>query len=127
MYELMLDSAHHMEDVIERFEWLDSMREMLIHEEDQFNLFGLFQVDMENYLKVKFAFMYHMQIPPEQIDNWPYWEYETNIELLSDVLKKKQEAEKGQGQGHQQSSMDPSREASKMMNKMKMPSAPKFK
>jgi len=85
-------------------------------------LFGLFQVNLDNYIKIKFAFMYHMQISPEEIDNWPYWEYEEYIELLSDVLKKKQDAEKGSGQ--HQSSMDPSREANKIMKSVKMP---KFK
>jgi hypothetical protein len=85
-------------------------------------LFGLFQVDLDNYIKIKFAFMYHMQIPPSEIDNWPYWEYEMNIELLSDVLKKKQQAEKeshsAQGGG------DVSQQASKMMKSVKMPSIP---
>jgi hypothetical protein len=101
-----------------------------LQESEVQGLFGMFQVNLDNYIKVKFAFMYHMQIPPEQIDNWPYWEYEEYVELLSDVLKKKQNAEKGES--NQQSSMDPSREAGKIMKNAKMPtpkmpSMPKFK
>ena len=94
-----------------------------LQDSDVQGLFGLFQVNLENYLKIKFAFMYHMQIPPEQIDAWPYWEYEEYIELLSDVLKKKQEAEKGTNQS---SNHDPSRDAGKMMSKIKS-NMPKFK
>ena len=63
--------------------------------------------------------MYHMQIPPEQIDNWPYWEYEDYVELLTDVLKKKQAAEK---ESNGQQGMNPSQEASKFMKGVKMPS-----
>jgi hypothetical protein len=85
-------------------------------------LFGLFQVDLDNYIKIKFAFMYHMQIPPEQIESLPYYEYEEYVELLSDILKKKQQSEKESSS--QQQGMDPSREASKFMRNMKMP---KFK
>ena len=93
---------------------------------DTQGLFGLFQVDLENYLKIKFAFMYHMQIPPEQIDNWPYWEYEEYVEYLSDVLKKKQAAEKESAAAH--GGGDVSQQASKMMKSVKMPSVPsKFK
>jgi hypothetical protein len=110
------NSLNHFLDLVEN---KNKQREELLNEKENFSLFGLFQVDLENYLKIKFAFMYHMQIPPEQIDNWPYWEYEEYIELLSDVLKKKQDAEKGSNQ--HQSSLDPSREANKMINKMKMP------
>ena len=69
--------------------------------------------------------MFHMQIPPEQIDNWPYWEYEEYMDLLTDVLKKKQQAEKESSS--QQQGMDPSKEASKFMRGIKAPSMPKFK
>ena len=108
--------------------YLEESEDGLVDSEVQ-GLFGMFQVNLENYIKVKFAFMYHMQIPPDQIDNWPYWEYEDYIELLTDVLKKKQQAEKDTG-SHQ--SMDPSREAGKFMKGVKMPSTklpnmPKFK
>lgn len=110
-----------MEEVVDQFEWYDQILDNHFSNEEQFNLFGLFQVNLENYLKVKFAFMYHMQIPPEQIDNWPYWEYEEYVELLTDVLKKKQQAEKDSNS--QQSSMNPSTEAGKFMKGVKMPSA----
>lgn len=97
-----------------------------VQDSDVQGLFGLFQVNLENYLKIKFAFMYHMQIPPEQIDNWPYWEYEEYVELLTDVLKKKQQAEKESSS--QQQGMNPGTEAGKFMKGVKMPNIPsKFK
>jgi len=105
--------------------YLEESNEGELEESGTQGLFGLFQVNLDNYIKVKFAFMYHMQISPEEIDNWPYWEYEEYVELLSDVLKKKQQAEKESSS--QQSSHDPSKDASKYMNKMKMPNMPKFK
>lgn len=105
--------------------YLAESNEGELEDSDVQGLFGLFQVNLENYIKVKFAFMYHMQIPPEQIDNWPYWEYEEYVELLSDVLKKKQQAEKDQNSS-QHSGMDPSREAGKIMKNAKMPSMPKM-
>lgn len=92
-----------------------------LQDSDVQGLFGLFQVNLENYIKVKFAFMYHMQIPPEQIDNWPYWEYEEYVDLLTDVLKKKQAAEKESNSS--QGGMDPSKEAGKFMKGVKMPNA----
>ena len=123
--DVIVDSAHNIDIVLDQFEWYDKRVEEFYESENSFNLFGLFQVNLDNYIKVKFAFMYHMQIPPEQIDNWPYWEYEEYVELLTDVMKKKQQNEKEQHS--QQSSMDPSKDASKYMSKMKMPNMPKFK
>jgi len=101
--------------------YLEESDEGLMEESEVQGLFGLFQVNLENYIKVKFAFMYHMQISPEQIDNWPYWEYEEYVELLTDVLKKKQAAEKDTSS--QSGSMNPSQEAGKFMKGVKMPSA----
>ena len=120
---LILDSGHLMEDVINKIE----QYEIFKNEQTDIDLFGLFQIDMDNYIKIKFAFMYHMQIPPEQVDNWPYWEYETYIEMLSDILKKKQEAEKNQGSQSSSTMTNPSHEAAKMMRTVKMPNMPKFK
>jgi hypothetical protein len=99
--------------------YLAESNEGSLEDSDVQGLFGLFQVNLENYIKVKFAFMYHMQISPEQIDNWPYWEYEEYVELLTDVLKRKQQAEKESSS--QQQGMDPSREAGKFMKGVKMP------
>lgn len=116
-----------MDYVVFRSELLEQQREAEIKAEEDFNLFGLFQVDLDNYMKVKFALMYHMQIPPEQIELWPYWEYQTHVELLGDVLKKKQNAEKESSSS--QKSYDPHREAGKMMSKAKPPAVkmPSFK
>ncbi len=125
--DMILSSSHYMDEIMDNIELMDEQRnELLRLEEDQMGLFVLFQIDLENYLKVKFALMYHMQIPPEQIDQFPFWEYEMYTEQLAEVLKKKQEAEKGNS-NTQQSSMDPQREASKFMRNVKMPNMPKIK
>ena len=120
---LMFNSSHAMYEVTDRIDQYEKLKD----EQTDIDLFGLFQIDMDNYIKIKFAFMYHMQIPPEEIDKWPYWEYETYIEMLSDVLKKKQEAEKGNSNSNS-SMTNPSQDAKRMMNNFKMPKMPtKFK
>jgi len=97
--------------------------------EDQQSMLSMFQVDLENYLKVKFGLMYHLHLPPEDIDRWPYWEYETHVEMLADVLKKKAAAEKNQDGGMSQQQMNPQKASSDLMKsasskmpKMNMPS-----
>lgn len=121
----ILNKAHCMEYGLVQFEIQKKRFQEYLDEESNANLFGLFQVDLENYIKVKFAFMYHMQIPPEQIDNWPYWEYEEYMELLTDVLKKKQQTEKESSSSQQ--GMDPSKEAGKFMRGIKAPNMNKFR
>lgn len=97
--------------------------------ENQQSMLSMFQVDVENYLKVKFGLMYHLHLPPGDIDLWPYWEYEMHVEMLADVLKKKAAAEKGQSGDMNQSQMNPQKASSDLMKsasskmpKMNMPS-----
>lgn len=106
--------------------WDDEPEEQKVRE---IGLLGMFQVDLDNMDTIEFAFMYHMQIPPTELGKWPYYYYEDKIEKLSDVLKKKEAAEKGQ---QQSTSFDPQREASRFMKnvpKMQTPSVkiPNFK
>jgi hypothetical protein len=93
-------------------------------------LLNIFQIDLENYLKVKFAFMYHMSIQGREVESWPYWEYEMHVETLSDVIKKKKQAE--QQQGKTDGKTDPSKTAGSLMRQAsssmpKMPNASSFK
>lgn len=124
---LILNSTHSMDDLILSFEILDMQREAERDAEKQFDLFALFQVDLDNYMKIKFALMYHIQLDPTSIENMPYYEFQMHVEQLADVLKKKQAAEK-EGASTQKS-YDPHREAGKMMSKAKPPSVktPNFK
>lgn len=93
-------------------------------------LLTLFQVDLDNYQKIKFAFMYHLHINPSEVDAWPYWEYEKQVEILVDVIKKKNaQEEKSQREAN---AGDPSKQASSFMQKAqssmpKMPSGNSFK
>ena len=92
---------------------------------NQIGLLGLFQVDLDNMDNVEFAFMYHMQISPEQIGMWPYYRYERHVEQLIDILKKKEQAEKNQTQ--QTPNMDPGKEAGKLLRNVPKLQAPSFK
>ncbi len=119
--DMILSSSHYMDEIMDNIELMDEQRnELLRLEEDQMGLFVLFQIDLENYLKVKFALTYHLHLSMEDIEKLPFYEYEIHTEMLLELLKKKQEAEKGNS-NTQQSSMDPQREASKFMRNVKMP------
>lgn len=85
--------------------------------ENQQSMLSLFQIDLDNYLKVKFGLMYHLHLPPEDIEKWPYWEYEMHVEMLADVLKKKQQGEKQQQGEMNQQQMNPQKTADGFMKK----------
>lgn len=85
--------------------------------EQQQSLLSLFQVDLENFLKIKFGLMYHLHLHPDACESWPFWEFEIHVEQLADVLKKKQEAEKGQGDSMNQQSFSPQKTAEGFMKK----------
>lgn len=113
-----------MEGVLEYrdgIEWIDP--------ENQPSMLSMFQIDLDNYMQVKFGLMYHMQIPPEQIENWPYWEYEMHVERLADVLKKKQQGEKNQAGEMTNSQINPQKAAADMMKKgqANLPKMPSFR
>lgn len=84
-------------------------------------MLSVFQVDLENLIKVKFAFMYHMQVPGSELESWPFWEYEMHLETLSDIIKKKK-----QQNDRQSDSGDATRSASSLMRQAtsSMPKAP---
>lgn len=121
---VLVYSSLYLEEVLDQMKAKDELIRQLWEEEESFNLFGLFQVNFDNYLKIKFAFMHHMNIQPDQIEMLPFYEYEEFVELLTDVLKKKQEANK---ESAAQSGINPSSEAQKFMRGVKMPSTPKLK
>jgi len=56
-------------------------------------LFGMFQVDLDNFLDIKFAIMYHMRLQPSEIEKLPYYEFEWHVKKLAEILKKKKDAE----------------------------------
>lgn len=90
-------------------------------------MLNIFQVDLENYIKVKFAFMYHLHIAGSEVEHWPYWEYEMMIETLNDVLQKKQQAEKkAYKDTDAYKGSDPSRAAGSLLKQASssMPKAP---
>lgn len=75
--------------------------------------------------------MYHLNIPGSEIESWVYWEYEKMVEILSDVLKKKQAAE-SKGSSEAPRGGDPTKQAESFMRKAqqstpKMPNMGGFK
>lgn len=77
------------------------------------SLMSMFQIDLDNYMKIKFAFMYHMHLPGSELELWPYWEYEMHLETLHDVIQKKQQAERKSSKDME--SMNPASSASSLM------------
>lgn len=104
----------------DNLESLINDREEVQHWEDpetQQSMLSMFQIDLDNYLKVKFGLMYHLHLPPEDIEKWPYWEYEMHVEMLADVLKKKQQGENQQSKEMNQQQINPQTTANNFMKK----------
>lgn len=67
--------------------------------------------------------MYHLRLQPSEVENMPYYEYEYIVQNLVELLKEKQEAEKGQSgdmSAHQMMA-----DAKKNMPKVNSPKMPK--
>jgi hypothetical protein len=75
------------------FDFEDPEEEPNLFDDGISPLFGMFQVDLDNFIKTKFALMYHLHIPPGEIEHFPYYEFEMHVDTLIDILKKKKEAE----------------------------------
>ncbi|MDA4131703.1 MAG: hypothetical protein OK454_01060 [Thaumarchaeota archaeon] len=90
-------------------------------------LFGMFQIDLDNYIKTKFALMYHLHISPGDIERLPYWEFEMHVDTLLDILKKKKEAEDNAAKEQKTSGMSSDaqrtmRQVTKQQNSWRPPS-----
>lgn len=55
-------------------------------------IFGLFQVDIENLLKMKHIMYQKLRLQPSEIEAFPYYEYEYTIANLKEWLEKEKEA-----------------------------------
>lgn len=96
-----------------------------LEETQGIGLLALFQIDLENYLKIKFAMMQHLPAIAGILEQMPYWEYEEHVEMLVDYLQKKKAAETGTSQ--QQQNYDPQREAGKFIKNVPKMNAPSMK
>ena len=98
----------------------------------EIDLFFLFQVNLDNYFDIKFALAYHKISSFSETENLPFYEYETHVEKLNEVLKKQQE-QRDKEDGQQKQSSNPYGQADKYIRDAKKsapnmsPKMPKFK
>lgn len=87
---------------------------------------------MSNYLDVKFAMMWHLRGlgGGEEVEHWPFYEYEHHAKKLADTLEKEKKAREGKDSGSNQL-RDPRSDANGMLQKaksgMKMPDMSRIK
>jgi hypothetical protein len=95
-------------------------------------IFGLFKIDISNYIKVKSLLAKEFHIQPSEIDAMPAWEYELFMREINQAVKEENERNKAEmdkaGYDKAQKMSDP-RYAQKMtQNQMlKMPNMGSFK
>ena len=89
------------------------------------NIHDLFQVNLENFFKAKFALHYHLHMQPSEIENLPYYEFEYILKNLSNFLEEKNKQEK-EAYDKQSANTPNMSKYSKQFSKMRPPSIPKI-
>lgn len=54
-------------------------------------IFGLFKIDISNYIKVKSLLAKEFHIQPSEIDKMPAWEYELFMKEINNAVKEENE------------------------------------
>ena len=57
-------------------------------------IFGLFKIDIQNYIKLKAILAKEFHIQPTEVDAMPAWEYELFMKELNDIVKEENEKQK---------------------------------
>lgn len=99
-------------------------------------IFGLFRIDLINFIKVKSILAKEFHIQPSEIDRMPAWEYELFMKEINQAVKEENERNKAEmdkaGYNKAQKMSDPKyleqmqKQSMPKMNDFKMPSMPKF-
>lgn len=103
----------------------------------EFAIFGLFKIDLINYIKIKTTLAKEFHIQPSEIDRMPAWEYELFMQELNRMVKEENEKNKQEmdkaGLDKAQKMSDPNymaKQQRQMMPKMSnfgsMPKMPKM-
>ena len=92
----------------------------------EFAIFGLFKIDLINYVTVKTTLAKEFHIQPSEIDKMPAWEYELFMQELNRMVKEENEKNKKEmdaaGLDKAQKMSDPKYMASQQRSMMpKMP------
>ena len=99
-------------------------------------IFGLFRIDLINFIKVKSILAKEFHIQPSEIDRMPAWEYELFMKEINQAVKEENERNKVEmdkaGYNKAQKMSDPKylermqKQSMPKMSDFKMPSMPKF-
>lgn len=95
-------------------------------------IFGLFRIDLINYIKVKSILAKEFHIQPSEIDRMPAWEYELFMKEINQAVKEENERNKAEmdkaGYDKAQKMSDPKYAKHMAQNQMpKMPNMNSFK
>ena len=100
----------------------------------EFAIFGLFKIDILNFVKTKAILAKEFRIQPSEIDKMPAWEYELFMQEINALVKEENERnQKEMDKSGYNKMNDPNymkkmtnNQMPKMDNSFKMPSMPKF-
>ena len=95
-------------------------------------IFGLFRIDLLNYIKVKSILAKEFHIQPSEIDKMPAWEYELFMREINQAVKEENERNKAEmdkaGYDKAQKMSDPKYAQKMAQSQMpKMPNMGSFK
>ena len=90
------------------------------------NLLALFQINIDAFIDGKVALYKHFRLSSQDIESWPYYEYEMTIAKLKKMLEAQKEQEE-KSTKDQQKGMPNMNKMGKQMGNIKMPSMPKMK
>ena len=60
----------------------------------EYAIFGLFRIDLSNYIKVKSVLAKEFHIQPSEIDKMPAWEYELFLKEINLLVKEENDRNK---------------------------------
>lgn len=75
---------------------IDWPPEKLTNEYIEAAIYGLFKLDIINYVKMKAVLAKQFHIQPSEIDILPAWEYELFIKQLNDIVKEENDKQKSE-------------------------------
>ena len=85
----------------------------------------MFQINIDTFIDGKIALYKHYRLSSNDIESWPFYEYEMTIKKLKDSLEKQKESEEKQHKD-QNKGMPNMSKMSKQMGNYKMPSMPRM-
>ena len=62
----------------------------------EYAIFGLWRIDLINFVKTKASLSKNFHIQPTEVDKMPMWEYELFLTYLNDLVKEENDQQKSE-------------------------------